>query len=494
MTLFILITALMVSLLLAIRPEPASLRSPMPSFGEHLNSVKISLSLSLLILVIFLFTSDFGFLVINEDIRTLLSLNNVPEMKMYWPFEVITGLFIHLNLEHVLSNAAALMLLSVYERRVGSNRYLMVLIVGAVASVPSILFFREPVMVCGISGGASALAAAFFVDHENITVKEWFIAIFLFLFISLFVSFQGTQYGSSLPDFQVDHGGHILGAIGGILYCRFRRGRAVEKRQFWNSASVSSVAFIGTVSLVILLVGVVHFRSASGFTGEFYSGIRNNNELYYEGLSGHETSLYVDTLRAYGLFLENYELKMKLQRDSSGVALQFHTKKTMWDSPAVLGYYCALKRSLEKSFGSSLTLQICDGLGKRRKYYDVDYSDETVPLKWLDPTHMEIKKRTLLQLCYWRSFFQYAIDNGQENVNWVGIPIPFNIASNGIALLTYERLGEDWLNLYDSEEQAVESYRYLVSSFDSCRWVETGDIYKSLVAIFDQMISSLEEM
>ena len=131
-----------------------------------------------------------------------------------------------------MANVTGLGLLSVYERRVGARRFLAVVGVASVASIPSALLYSNA-YVSGISGGVFGLAAAYFTDHERLTRKEWLMAIAFFAFIALVLSLDSAlrTSGDKTLGFQIDHIGHVLGAIGGIVYCRLvpaRHGREVQ--------------------------------------------------------------------------------------------------------------------------------------------------------------------------------------------------------------------------------------------------------------------------
>ena len=92
------------------------------------------------------------------------------------------------------------------------------------ASIPSILFYSENILVSGISGGVFGLAAAYFTDEEELTTKEWLLAISLFLFLAIVLALDSEFKGGSNKalDMKIDHIGHFLGALGAILYCRLK--------------------------------------------------------------------------------------------------------------------------------------------------------------------------------------------------------------------------------------------------------------------------------
>lgn len=224
MILFIIITLIYLGFLLFIKPAPGSLKAQPLTFSENFNLIKASMFSGVLLLVVFLLTSNFGFITVDENIYSLLALNNDIEQSSYWPLQSLTHLFIHENLIHLLLNVSAIGLASVYERRVGARRFFAVLCVAGIASVPSILFYSEMSSVCGISGGVMGLAAAYFTDEKELSAKEWGVAILLFFALAIMLALQ-AEFKNETEDIlniRVDHIGHLLGAIAAIIYCRLR--------------------------------------------------------------------------------------------------------------------------------------------------------------------------------------------------------------------------------------------------------------------------------
>lgn len=210
--------------LFLIKPAPSSLKSIQLTYLQNLKLVRASLCSGLFLLFIFLFISNFEFLVVDEHIYHLFALNNDSDQLVLWPMQAITHSLIHADPIHLLANVFSIGVASVYERRVGAKRFLTVLAVGCVASIPSILFYSGMVSVAGISGGVFGLAAAYFTDEDELTKKEWCTAILLFAFMMFMFSLEGISkntVGESY-DIRIDHVGHVLGAVGAIIYCRFR--------------------------------------------------------------------------------------------------------------------------------------------------------------------------------------------------------------------------------------------------------------------------------
>jgi len=224
MIFFIISVCLYAGILLLYRPSPQSLKEDKITYWENFRQIKASLFTGILLLSIFFVTSDFHFITTNETLYKVFGLSNSWSIVKVLPFQVITHLLMHANWFHVISNVSSIGLLSVYERRVGSKRFLMVLLIGSIASIPSVFFYSNATILCGISGGVMALAAAYFSDHENITSKEWMHSILGFIILAIFLSIPKQGEAKIMHDlgFTVDHIGHFFGAVGGIIYCRLR--------------------------------------------------------------------------------------------------------------------------------------------------------------------------------------------------------------------------------------------------------------------------------
>ena len=224
MTLFLIIVSAYAGLLILIKHAPSSLKTAPITYTENFKFVWGSVCTGIFILLIFLFTTNFNFIEVDENLYGILALSNNMELFLKWPLQSATHLFIHANLYHLTANIVGLGLASVYERKVGAKRYFAVLLVGSLASIPSIFFYSENIAICGISGGIFGLAAAYFTDEKQLTAKEWFLAILLFLFFAIMLTLDSefkriTNVASSM---KTDHVGHLLGALGAILYCRVK--------------------------------------------------------------------------------------------------------------------------------------------------------------------------------------------------------------------------------------------------------------------------------
>jgi len=224
MIIFIISVVTYVGLLIFIKPAPSSLKAAPITYSENFKSVWASICTGVIVLLIFLLTTNFDFISVDEGLYRKLALSNDVDLFLNWPLQSVTHLFLHGNLIHLVANVFGLGLASAYERRVGAKRYLEVLLVGSLASIPSILFYSESVLVCGISGGVFGLAAAYFTDEKELTTKEWLLAILLFLCSAIFFALDSEFNGgfNNALDVKIDHIGHFWGALGAILYCRLK--------------------------------------------------------------------------------------------------------------------------------------------------------------------------------------------------------------------------------------------------------------------------------
>lgn len=219
------ISALVYTLtLLLVRPAPSSLKAELPGFWQHFASLKISLLLGLCLLGVFLFSSAFRFIETEAGILASFAMRGGWTLEARSPLRGLTHWLLHIDIRHLLANVAFLGLLSVYERRVGAQRFVTVLLVACLASSVSAFFYSASTVICGLSGGLFGLAAAYFVDERALTTKDWLTGIALFCVMVGMFTLNDAMRSSAANDldFEIDHIGHFLGAIGAIAYCRVR--------------------------------------------------------------------------------------------------------------------------------------------------------------------------------------------------------------------------------------------------------------------------------
>lgn len=268
MIIFIIFLCLFTGLLCFIRPAPIQLRAPMPSYYENSKQIAGTLSLGILVMVLFWFMTDFTFLKTNHTLYTLLCLSLHKELLAYLPLQLISHSFVHFDISHLASNVYLLALLSVYERRVGTKRFLAVFIVACIAATPSVLFYPSGTAAAGMSGGVMGLLAGYFTDDEKMDFKEWSVALATLSLVSMFLTFRSISHeelSSSLEAIgKIDHIGHALGAIGAVVYCRFISAKkeqtvkehnipsysGAEPKRMASNAQVTSTSIIDTSPII----------------------------------------------------------------------------------------------------------------------------------------------------------------------------------------------------------------------------------------------------
>ncbi|HBI36027.1 MAG TPA: rhomboid family intramembrane serine protease [Spirochaetia bacterium] len=222
MKLFSACLILYISILLLIRPYPSSLKSARPTILEHFKGIKATLILGVLLIIIFFITSNFKFISVDENLYYIFALNNIKDAIYLWPVQIVSHTFIHQNIIHLIGNVSLLGILSIYEKRVGSKRFLIIFVVSSLLSSISILFSHVPTATVGASGGIFGLAAAYFTDHDNLTIKEWLITVLglIVLFIVLSIINEIQDEFSKEMKLTIDHFAHFLGTLSAIIYCR----------------------------------------------------------------------------------------------------------------------------------------------------------------------------------------------------------------------------------------------------------------------------------
>lgn len=221
MILFFISTALFAGALLLYRPEPESLKAARISYGQNFFDIKGTLTTGFVLLCIFLFSSDFAFLQIEPHIFKLLTLQKSIQYPGLLLVQIFAHSFLHLDLPHLMTNVLALGFLSAYERRVGTGRYFQVLLICTAGAIPSILVYPDGIRICGISGGVLGLAAAFFTDHNNLRRRDWIFAVLFFALMVTGLTFLDALRGGLIQQsYRIDHVGHALGAITGVVFCR----------------------------------------------------------------------------------------------------------------------------------------------------------------------------------------------------------------------------------------------------------------------------------
>lgn len=209
---YLLLVIVWVGGLTLYRPKPESLREQPISYTNNLSKSKAALLLGLLFIAVYIITSSYKAIPLD----VVFALNNQMSFSAFTIVQLFTNIFVHFSLLHLLSNLSFLGLLSIYEKRVGSARFLKIFFVSAFFANASVLLYTEPVLSAGASAGIAGLAAAYFLDHKNLTNKQYLLG-----FLSVVIIFAALQLETFLDaeelGMNVDFLGHALGFLVGAL-------------------------------------------------------------------------------------------------------------------------------------------------------------------------------------------------------------------------------------------------------------------------------------
>lgn len=201
--------------LLLLRPKPESLRTEPIPYWENFVAAKATFGLGLTCIAVYALVAS----VQTIPLDAILALNNQMSFSILTVLQFFTNIFVHFGIIHLLSNLSILGILSIYEKRVGSTRFLKIFFVSALVANLSILLHFEPVLSAGASGGIAGLAAAYFLDHRNVTTKQYLVG-----FISALLVFGIFQIQTFIEaqdmNANVDFLGHILGFVAGAVMVR----------------------------------------------------------------------------------------------------------------------------------------------------------------------------------------------------------------------------------------------------------------------------------
>ncbi|MDG5815138.1 rhomboid family intramembrane serine protease [Chitinispirillales bacterium ANBcel5] len=490
---FLFYAVIYTAVLTLYKPEPKSLKTPIPGLRENIASIKVSLILGLVLLFIFLITSNFEFIYLDDGIGSRLSMNNIKYLSGRWFIQAITHVFIHLNQTHLLSNVAAIGLLSAYERRVGAKRYIQVFVIATIASALSVIFLPMQTETLGVSGAVFGLGAAYFLDRKNISLKDWLRTIAVILGLYLVLTLLEMLDSSSV---NADEGAHILGFISAAIFCKIiprKQTVTPDDEEVFKPPLLNFERFLAIESILVVALLAIFYITLQDIRmeGLVIDDLENNNHVYYENIELDELSLYIDSLRGYGFFNHTPNMFLKFEYNDDGIlTVLFPAHHSYWENYAVKGYFTAIKSRFNYSFpDKNVQFLMFDRSTGRKNTTQVTYTGQVDYLQWLNPnSDLSPYDKTLDQLHFWKSFFQEAVDLNAKVVDWIGIPTPFRIASNGIALRHFREVESEWILLFKDINDAHEAYSLIRTAFAQCEWVESDNLFVSLVAFFDQII------
>lgn len=220
--LLIIILVIFVLAIILYSPDKASLKETVktPIF-QRIIKAKGTLLLGSLLVAIAYLSFNAAFLQIQPPYMELFGLSKQGIWTAHLFFQFVTNVFFHIDIIHLLANLSTLLLLSAYERRVGTIRFLSLFLVsGVLASLLDVLFLPNAAITLGASGGLCGLTAGYFLDYKNVSFRQWILGLIVVLVV-LFVTSVVPDH--SYSTYSVNWLAHLLGALCAALYIRIKR-------------------------------------------------------------------------------------------------------------------------------------------------------------------------------------------------------------------------------------------------------------------------------
>ena len=156
--------------------------------------------------------------------ETIYFLGLTPALLPQQPWTIISSMFVHGSILHILFNMMALYFLgSFLIRAVGEKSFLAVFFLGGLAGNALYVLLGPPLITgVGASGGIFALAGALAVIAPRVPVFIFFIPIPMPLWVATIILVL-LSFLFSWIAWQAHIGGLLLGLAAGLLFRRRRR-------------------------------------------------------------------------------------------------------------------------------------------------------------------------------------------------------------------------------------------------------------------------------
>ena len=189
--------------------------------GVNLNILWFLIALNVLIFVIELAVGGYPITVDNPVVR-LLGLSAAQLTQQPWT--IISSIFVHGSIWHILFNMISLYFLgSFFIRAAGERSFLAVLFLGGLAGNALYILLAPPnVIGIGASGAVFAIGGALAVIVPRVPVFILFIPIPMPLWVAILIFFLLSFFFSGIA-WQAHLGGLLAGLIAGFVLRRRRR-------------------------------------------------------------------------------------------------------------------------------------------------------------------------------------------------------------------------------------------------------------------------------
>jgi len=172
------------------------------------------------------------------EVLSLLVLE--PRSVLYRPWTVVTYMFLHGSITHILFNMLGLYFFGPrVEERLGSRRFITLYLVSGIAGALLSMIFARNSAVIGASGAVFGVMLAFARFWPDVQILFMFffpvqarVAVIIMTVLALWSGFQGSRSG--VADFA-----HLGGFAGGYLYLKFLERQSGVKK--FRSKTVTQV-------------------------------------------------------------------------------------------------------------------------------------------------------------------------------------------------------------------------------------------------------------
>ena len=172
-----------------------------------------------------------------------------PPFTEFEPWRMLTALFLHANVLHILFNMYALFIFGpILEHGLGRWRFVALYLLSGLGGSVAVLFLAPGIAVLGASGAIFGLFSAFFVIQRHMGGNS--MQMLIVIGLNLAIGFIIPQVA-----WQAHVGGLVIGALVALVFLRTRP-LAKRNEQFLLLGAVLA----GLIALTVIGVMILHAR------------------------------------------------------------------------------------------------------------------------------------------------------------------------------------------------------------------------------------------
>ena len=199
--------------------------------------------------VVFLAEAVTGLLSSNFGGSVYQQLAYVPQLTALQPWRIITTLFTHASILHILFNMFSLFILGrQVEPMIGRLRFALLFLLSGIGGSIGVLLFAPNTAVVGASGAIFGLFGAYFVIARHLGANATQLIIVIAINLGIGFVVPGIAW-------QAHVGGLIIGALVGLVYVRTRS----RSKRMLQTLLIVAIA-VGLVVLAVVGVTLLGVR------------------------------------------------------------------------------------------------------------------------------------------------------------------------------------------------------------------------------------------